>query len=89
MAIARLLGEDKICNIGLVYLWNTAELTFLWNGARDAVKFIDPPLSRAALAKAKSVTPVEVIAFLESLPAVAGKSQDERALLCPSRPSIT
>lgn len=73
VAIARLLGEDRTCKIGLVYLWNTAELTFLWNGTRDAAKFIDPPVSRDALAKAKPVTPVEVIAFLESLPAVAGE----------------
>ena len=36
VAIARLHGADRTREIGTVYLWNTAELTFLWTGMRGS-----------------------------------------------------
>lgn len=70
-AIARLLGADRTRKIGTIYLWNTAELTFLWEGTREEAKYIDPPISNEVLAHVKSATPAEVIEFLVSLPGVA------------------
>jgi len=68
VAIARLLGADRTREIGTVYLWNTAELTFLWTGMRGEARYIDPPIGEEMLGHVKSATPVEVIEFLVSLP---------------------
>ncbi|BBU59499.1 MULTISPECIES: hypothetical protein [Mameliella] len=72
-AIARLFGADRTREIGTVYLWNTAELTFLWTGTQDEAKYIDPPVSDVQLAHVKSATPAEVIEFLISLPKLAAE----------------
>ncbi|MDJ0826954.1 MAG: hypothetical protein QNJ16_15765 [Rhodobacter sp.] len=65
--IARLLGADRSRLIGLVYMWNTGELSFLWIHGRETAKFVEPLLRSEVLANAKPTTPVDVIEFLESL----------------------
>ncbi|MEY8828877.1 hypothetical protein AB9K34_10745 [Sedimentitalea sp. XS_ASV28] len=66
-AIARLLGRDGARAVGWVYLWNTAELSILWIEQRDTANFIEPSICSETLAKAKHVTPVDVIDLLEEL----------------------
>ena len=45
-AIARLYGRDQSKFIGLIYLWNTGELTFLWSQRKQTVYYIDPPIDQ-------------------------------------------
>ena len=66
-AIARLLGRDGRRTVGWVYLWNTAELSILWIEQRDTAKVIEPSICAEMLAKAKHVTPGEVIDLIEGL----------------------
>lgn len=74
-AIARLLGEDRVCIVGWIYLWNTSELSIRWNGGCRSAKFIEPPLSEETLAKAEAVTPSAVTDLLGSLSAAARKGE--------------
>lgn len=66
-AIARLLGRDGGRTVGWVYLWNTAELAILWIEQADTAKLIEPPICSETLAKARHVTPGDVIDLLEAL----------------------
>lgn len=65
--IARLVGEDRKCTVGWVYCWNTSELSILWIGKSNTAAFIDPGIRPEILEKAKTTTPVGVIAFLAAL----------------------
>lgn len=42
--IARLIGRDPMKTIGLLYHWNTGEVTVLWLSRKRAVHFIEPPV---------------------------------------------
>lgn len=66
-AIARLLGEDRTRTIGWVYRWNTSALSVLWIAPPPDAKSIEPSIRPEVLTKARPVTPVEVIDFLEAL----------------------
>lgn len=65
--IARLVGPDGKRTVGWVYAWDTSELSILWTGPKDAAAFIEPEICREMLTKAKTTTPVDVIAFLRLL----------------------
>jgi hypothetical protein len=65
--IARLIGPDGKHTVGWVYAWETSELSILWINERDVAAFIYPPLCPERLAKAKAITPEDVIAFLAAL----------------------
>lgn len=65
--VARLIGPDGKRTVGWVYVWETSELSVLWIGQRDAAAFIDPELCPEMLAKAKTMSPADVISFLAEL----------------------
>ncbi|HQU67329.1 MAG TPA: hypothetical protein PLI43_03930 [Albidovulum sp.] len=65
--IARLLAADRKRAVGLVYLWNTGELSLLWTGQRSAASFLEPLCHLEILMKAKSAAAAETTAFLDSL----------------------
>jgi len=75
-AVARLLARDGERVVGLLYLWNTSELSILWIGEYGEASTIDPPLSTDVLAKAKSICADEVIELIEAL-SVDGTSGEE------------
>lgn len=65
--IARLIGSDGKRTVGWVYAWESLELSIFWIGPRDAAAFIGSELCPEMLAKAKTATPEDVIAFLAGL----------------------
>ena len=67
LPIARLIAPNGKHTVGWVYAWETSELSILWINERDAVAFIDPPLCPERLAKAKAITPENLISFLAAL----------------------
>ncbi len=69
--IARLLAKNGTRIVGWVYLWNTSELSLFWKDRKAETEFIDPPIHPETLTNAKGATPVEVMRFLDELPAVA------------------
>lgn len=62
--IARLIGLDGTSIVGVVYVWETAELAILWYEPKETAVFVDPELGTEVIAKAKAKTPVDVIAAL-------------------------
>ena len=72
--IARLIGSDGKHTVGWVYAWETSELSILWIDERVTVAFIEPELCAKRLAKAKAITPEDVIAFLSLLRKPLNKS---------------
>ena len=65
--VARLIGEDGECTVGLVYRWNTSELSILWIEEDHPARYIDPPLHPDTLAKAKVASAASVPAILVEL----------------------
>lgn len=74
--IAKLKGDDGEVTVGWVYLWNTSELSILWIEHKLPAKYIDPPLSRETLARAKAVTSDAITDLLEAL-SKGGKTNSE------------
>lgn len=72
--IARLIGADGKRTVGWVYAWETSELSILWIDGRGTVAFIDPEICFEMHAKAKAITPDDVIAFLGTLRKPTGRS---------------
>lgn len=65
--IAMLIGSDGYTTVGLVYVWETSELSILWlNGDVDAA-FVSPKICTKILINAKPETPEDVFALLDRL----------------------
>ena len=65
--IARLLSDEGCRVIGLVHLWNTAELTILWLSDERNATAIDPPLRPETIEGARVANADAVFGFLEAL----------------------
>lgn len=66
-AIARLVGGSSSRTVGWLYPWNTFELGVLRLRRDLAPIRIEPPLDPEVLARAKSMTTVEITKLLDSL----------------------
>lgn len=64
--IAWLRGVGGSRVVGILYLWNNGELSYMWL-SRRRVRFIEPLVSAEILAKAKSTAPPEMVRLLDSL----------------------
>ncbi|MEO1607239.1 MAG: hypothetical protein AAFU34_18145 [Pseudomonadota bacterium] len=65
--IARLLSEPGGRVVGLVHLWNTAELSILWLDEAQEAEVIDPPLRPEVLENARAANADAVFEYLEAL----------------------
>jgi len=69
--IARLIGPDGKCIVGLVYVWETSELAILWFDSRKTAAFVDTEIDPEMLAMGKATTPKELFAVLGRLQTLA------------------
>ncbi|UWR24603.1 hypothetical protein [Sulfitobacter sp. S190] len=65
--VARLLSEQGGRVVGLVHLWNTAELSILWLDEAHEAEVIDPPLRPEIFESARAVNADAVFEYLEVL----------------------
>ncbi|WP_299048822.1 hypothetical protein [uncultured Tateyamaria sp.] len=65
--VARLLSEPGGRVVGLVHLWNTAELSILWLYEAREAEVIDPPLRPEILENARTANADAVFEYLEAL----------------------
>lgn len=67
--VARLLSEPGGRVVGLVHLWNTAELSILWLEEVHEAEVIDPPLRPEILENARAANADVVFEYLEAISA--------------------
>ncbi len=67
-AITRLLGQDGMRVVGILYLWESGDLGIFWIGDEREISFLEDALDADILKRARSAGSLALADFLETLP---------------------